>query len=300
MTAHIRLNELLGLIDRHTQNVLASDTAIPDLRLFRFTTEQIKVPTIYTPALFIIAQGYKDVTVEKETYRYNASEYLVASVDLPVIGKIHLVGKDKPYLSLRIDLDLVLLRELMLQQNKIPHSTTNTGLFIGKIDDTLMDSVLRLIRLLDTPKDIAALAPMVLREIHYRLLTGEHGAAIAQLVMKGSNMQRIAHVIHTIRSDITRTIPVEHMAEMANMSPSAFYAHFKTVTMMSPLQYCKRLRLTTARQILLTEEVDATSTAYRVGYESISQFSREYARMFGAPPIRDAEHQRHVLQVTAG
>jgi transcriptional regulator GlxA family with amidase domain len=133
---------------------------------------------------------------------------------------------------------------------------------------------------------------MVKREIHYRLLTGEHGAAIAQVVMTGSNMQRIAHVIHAIRSDITTIMPVEAMAEMANMSPSAFYAHFKTVTRMSPLQYCKRLRLTTARQILLTEEVDAASTAYRVGYQSVSQFSREYARMFGAPPMRDAEHKR--------
>lgn len=297
MTAHIRLNELLTLVDRHTAHAADFDTAIADLRLFRIATEQVRVPAIYTPALFIIAQGHKEIALEKETYHYYPSEYLVASVDLPVIGKINLGDNDKPYLSVRLNLDLVLLTELMLQQNRRADTSTNNGLFIGAIDDTLIDAVIRLIRLLDTPADIAALAPMIKREIHYRLLTGEHGAAIAQIVMAGSNTQRIAQVIHAIRSDITTIMPVDAMASMANMSPSAFYTHFKTVTMMSPLQYCKRLRLTTARQILLTEEVDAASTAYRVGYQSVSQFSREYARMFGAPPMRDVEHKRlsHVI-----
>jgi AraC-like DNA-binding protein len=294
MALHPRLPELRALVAKHTQGLCRYETAISNLSLFRFTTEQVRVPMIYTPALFIIAQGNKEVSVEKETHHYHASEYLVASVDLPVIGKVHLGEHNTPYLSVRLDLDLVLFAELMTQQQRTTDTNTKNGLFISSIDDSLMDATVRLIQLLDTPNDIAALAPMIVREIHYRLLTGEHGPMIAQIVMKGSSMQRIAQVIHAIRQDVTHTMSVEQMADMANMSPSAFYAHFKTVTMMSPLQYCKRLRLTTARQMLLTEEVDATTTAYRVGYQSVSQFSREYARMFGAPPMRDVENKRIV------
>ncbi len=164
---------------------------------------------------------------------------------------------------------------------------TARGLFVGQLDEDMMDAICRLAQLLDTPKDIRALAPVRLREFHYRMLSGTHGATIAQIAIAGSNTQKISQVIRLMKSDLTRAMSVEALASKVHMSPSSFHQHFKAVTAMSPLQYLKRLRLTEARQIMLSEAMDAASTAYRVGYESPSQFNREYARMFGAPPMRD-------------
>jgi transcriptional regulator GlxA family with amidase domain len=166
------------------------------------------------------------------------------------------------------------------------------GLFVGNMDAATLDAVLRLARLLDAPADIAALAPLIVREIHYRMLSGVHGQAIVQMAINGSNMQKIAEVIRVMKANLALPLRVENLAERAHMSPSSFHHHFKAITAMSPLQYHKHLRLTEARQIMLAEHADAASTAYRVGYESASQFSREYARMFGAPPLRDIEALR--------
>jgi AraC-like DNA-binding protein len=189
------------------------------------------------------------------------------------------------------------MSELIAQSGIDTHSgdKTSRGLFVGKLDEGMIDAVLRLARLLDTPKDIPILAPMLVRELHYRLLSGAHGAAIAQIAVAGSSTHRIAQAIRRMKSDLTLPIRVEALAATVNMSPSSFHQHFKAVTAMSPLQYLKRLRLTEARQIMLSEAADAASTAYRVGYESASQFSREYARMFGAPPIRDVSGLRSTV-----
>ena len=171
-------------------------------------------------------------------------------------------------------------------------SSTARGIFVGKINEVTIDAVLRLARLLETPDDIPVLAPMFLREIHYRMLNGEYGQSIAQMAVPGSNVQKIALAIQHIRTNITQPIRIKDLANLVHMSVSSLHFHFRAVTAMSPLQYQKRLRLTEARQIMLSEGTDATSTAYRVGYESASQFSREYARMFGAPPRRDMENVR--------
>jgi transcriptional regulator GlxA family with amidase domain len=156
----------------------------------------------------------------------------------------------------------------------------------------LLDCALRLTRLLDTPQDIPILAPMIIREIYYRLLVSEQGQAVRQIATLGSNMQRIAEVIKLIKAELTKSMRVEDLAQHASMSPSSFHYHFKAVTSMSPLQYQKQLRLLEARRLMLAESSDATSAAYQVGYESTSQFSREYSRLFGAPPIRDIERLR--------
>jgi transcriptional regulator GlxA family with amidase domain len=147
--------------------------------------------------------------------------------------------------------------------------------------------------LLETPRDIPVLGPMMLREFHYRLLSGDYGPAIAQMAIAGSNTHKIGQIVRKIKAHLASPMRIEELAAMVNMSPSSFHQHFKAVTAMSPLQYQKRLRLTEARHILLSEHADAASTAYRVGYQSVSQFSREYARMFGAPPIRDIEGIRN-------
>jgi AraC-like DNA-binding protein len=295
MIGRNRHEDLNFLVAKYSKSEGMHETEVAGLRFYKISKPCISIPSVYNPSLCIVTQGRKQVMLEDETYYYSTSEFLAVSVDLPVIGQVTDASQDKPYLSLQIDLDPRHMSDLLAQIDDQPftRSDAKRGLFVGKLDETLMDCVLRLTRLLDTPKDIPALAPMITREIHYRLLSGEHGPTVAQMGVNGSTMQRIAQVIQKMKSDISKPIRIEELAEIVNMSPSSFHSHFKRITTMSPLQYYKCLRLTTARQIMLTEEADATSTAYRVGYESPAQFSREYARMFGAPPMRDIKNMRH-------
>jgi len=288
-----RLEELARLIDKYSNGEGAHETGIPGLRVIKLSTP-VQMSAVYIPSICVIAQGSKQVLLENEIHHYAPSQFLATSVELPVIGQVLEASADKPYLCFQLDVNPREMSELMTQIEYKPSAGNGTerGMFVGKMDDTLMDCVLRLIRLLDTPKDIRLLAPLTIREMYYRLLSGEHGPAIIQLAMQGSTMQRIAQVIHKMKTDISTSIRIEDLAALANMSPSSFHYHFKLITAMSPLQYYKRLRLTEARQIMLTEQTDAASAAYRVGYESPSQFSREYARMFGAPPVRDIESVR--------
>lgn len=287
----IQINELSEIINRFSNIDGIHETNIPGMTAIRLSGINMQLPTVYTPSLCIIVQGRKQVLLEDERYQYQPSQYLAASVDLPVIGQVTQASAAKPYLCLQINLDARLISELMLQTQ--PASTeTSRGIFIGKVSDDLGDAVLRYARLMEKPQDAPLLSPLIIREIHYRMLTGEHGAAIAQLVIKGSNMQRINSAIYKIKSDYNKPMTVEDMAEIAGMSLSSFHFHFKEVTAMSPLQFQKRLRLTEARKMMLADSLDAASTAYRVGYESASQFSREYSRMFGKPPMRDIESLR--------
>lgn len=294
MTRHDVETALAGLVAKYSDHEGICDTAIAGVRCIKASAPNLKIPGVYNPCICIILQGRKRVLLEGEVYAYAPSEFLAVSVDLPVVGQITHASADAPYLCLQIDIDPREMGELMVQtgRNPAPSSDSGRGIFVGKVSDALLESAYRLLRLLDTPQDIPLLAPMMLREIHYRLLHDEHGAAIVQLAVANSNMQRIAKVIQRIKADLVAPVRIEALAEMANMSPSSFHHHFKQVTAMSPLQYQKRLRLTAARQILMSEETDAASTAYRVGYESPSQFSREYARLFGAPPMRDIETLR--------
>lgn len=284
-----RQKELAALVNKFSNGAGVHPTSVPGLTCMKATDTLLHFPTVYNPSLCIVVQGSKEVILDDEPYRYAPSDYLVVSVDLPLIAQITEAAEDKPYLSLKIEIDQRLLSELLTETGKPVQadSITGRGLFVGKLDGALGDSVLRLARLLETPWDIPVLAPMLTREIYYRLLNSEYGVIISQLAVSGSNMQRIATVIRKLKSEFAKPIRVEEMAKIAGMSVSSFHSHFKAVTAMSPLQYQKRLRLTEARRIMLADTLDATSTAYRVGYESPSQFSREYARMFGNPPLRD-------------
>jgi AraC-like DNA-binding protein len=231
----------------------------------------------------------------EETYRYGASQYLVVSVDLPLSGCVVEATVDKPYLGFKLNLDPRQLCDIIIDQTSpIASKQENSvrGLFVSTADTPLLDCALRLTRLLDTPQDIPILAPMIIREIYYRLLIGEQGESVHQIATSGSNMQRIAEVIKRIKTDFAKPMRVENLAGKANMSASSFHHHFKEVTSMSPLQYQKQLRLLEARRLMLAENSDAANAAYQVGYESSSQFSREYSRMFGAPPIKDIERLR--------
>jgi AraC-like DNA-binding protein len=291
-----KCTELAMLVDRHTDS--KGDglhaTAIDPLRFLRESDTSRAMRGISQPILAIVVQGKKEVLLNEETYLYGVAQYLVVAVDLPICGFAVEASPDHPYLSFALDLDPVQLCDIIAQINLGSDRQDNAirGLFVSDAEPSLIDCAIRLTQLLDTPQDIAFLAPTIVREIYYRLLVGEQGEAVRQIATSGSKMQRIAKAIALIKADFSKPLRIETLAEHANMSISSFHRHFKAVTSMSPLQYQKQLRLLTARQMMLVENADATQTAYQVGYESPSQFSREYSRMFGAPPIRDIDRLR--------
>jgi AraC-like DNA-binding protein len=289
--AHDRLEELGALISKYSNGDGIHPAAIGGVNCIRLSAPQMQLPSVYQPSICVIVQGAKQVLLADEIYRYAPLQFLAVSVDLPLLGQVISASAEKPYLCLAIDIDARQIADLIAQSDDAAWSRgeTSRGLFVGELDEAMLDAVVRLTRLLDMPRDIAVLAPLMLREFHYRLLNSPYGPAIAQMAIAGSNTHKIGQIIRRIKTQLASPIRVAELASMANMSPSSFHQHFKAVTAMSPVQYQKRLRLTEARHLLLADSADAASAAYRVGYQSVSQFSREYARMFGAPPRRDVE-----------
>ena len=285
----VQQQELIELIDRHALHEGENETALSGVSLFKASTTSDLLPSVYSPCLCFIAQGYKQVMLNKDLYHYGPSQFLAVSVDLPMRNNIVQASREEPYLLLKINIDLQQLSELLIHTDYPVSSNpkTRSGVFVGTTDERLTDSVLRLVRLLDTPDEITALGPQTLREITFRVLRSKHGEPFSYIALKGSNMDRIAKVIHKLKVSFQEAFFVEELAEMVGMSVSSFHTNFKSVTSMSPLQYQKAIRLIEARQLMYTKDIDAMSAAYQVGYESPSQFSREYARMFGNPPGRD-------------
>ncbi|MBD1875036.1 AraC family transcriptional regulator [Nodosilinea sp. FACHB-131] len=288
--------ELTKLVARHTDgkgNGIHS-TAIAQLELMRESAAPTTLCSVYEPTLCIILQGKKETLLGKETYHYGAAQYIVVTVDLPLSGTIVEAAPDKPYLCFKLSLDATQLWDIIdqIQRSSDKQESSVRGLFVSDANAPLLDCATRLTRLLDTPEDIPFLAPMMIREIYYRLLMGDQSEAVWQIATSGSHMQRIAAVIKQIKAEFTKSLRVDELAEQASMSSASFHRHFKAVTSMSPLQYQKQLRLLEARRLMLAEDADATYAAYQVGYESPSQFSREYSRMFGTPPKKDIERLR--------
>lgn len=269
-------------------------TAIPQLEFIRESQVSKGMCGVTEPTLAIMVQGKKEVLLGEETYQYSTVQYLVVSVDLPLRAFIVEATPDKPYLGFKLKLDPIqlcdIIDQIRLGTDKKQDSVR--GLFVSDADMPMIDCAIRLTRLLDTPKDIPFLAPLLIREMYYRLLLGQQSQAVRQIITSGSNMQRVATMILSINNDFKKSFRVEELAQQANMSTASFHRHFKKVTSMSPLQYQKQLRLLEARRLMLAENADAANAAYQVGYESPSQFSREYSRMFGAPPIKDIERLR--------
>lgn len=288
--------ELAALIEQHTSSERSGyyPTAIDPLVFVRCDTSKT-MQDVSEPLFAIVVQGEKNLSLSEENFQYGVAQYLVTSVDLPLSVCMIEATPNQPYLGLKLNLDPVQLCEIIVQTPDIDTKENSVrGLCVSDASPSLIDCAIRLTKLLDTPQDIPFLAPLIIREIYYRLLTDEQGEAVRQVATFGSNMQRIADVIKHIKTEFAQPLRVEELAEQANMSAASFHRHFKAVTSMSPLQYQKHLRLMNARQIMLAEAIDATQAAYRVGYESTSQFSREYSRMFGAPPIRDIARLRSV------
>lgn len=271
-------------------------TDIPALRLRRFEAPTEKASYLHEPSICVIAQGSKRVLLGEEAYEYDSRHFLLTSVDVPVIAQVLEASAEKPYLSLMLKLDQGAITQLMVDSN-LPAPRTkqaSRGMAIGEVTPLLVNSFIRLIDLLDDPADIPILAPLVQREIIYRLLVGDQGRRLRQIASAGSHSQQIARAINWLKGNYTQPLRIEDLAADTGMSTSTFHHHFRALTAMSPLQFQKRLRLMEARRLMLTENFDASAAAYQVGYESPSQFNREYGRMFGAPPLRDIKNLREL------
>jgi AraC-like DNA-binding protein len=277
--------ELADRIARLTTVEGSNPTRLARLHLFRTVTPKPCAPVVYEPRLCVVAQGSKMAVLEGEIYRYDPLHYLVVSMPLPVSTQILDASEDKPYLALRLDLDLDEIGALMLDTRSPPPAAgIDRALYAARMSGTLLEAVLRLMRLLDTPDDLPVLAPMALREIYYRVLTAELGQRLRDLATAGTRSHRIARAVELLRSTYLQTLSIEELADSLHMSASSLHHQFKAATSMSPLQFQKRLRLHEARRLMLVEGLEAGTAAHKVGYESPSQFSREYKRMFGAPP----------------
>ena len=264
------------------------ETAVPALRLSRFSAPSDVAALVYEPCLCMVAQGAKEVLLAEETYRLDPAQSLLVSVDLPVTARVVEASPSRPYLAVRLALDPAVVGELLADGTTTPPLGPPTrAIAVTPAEPSLLDAVSRLVALLDSPPDVGPLAPLVLREITYRLLTGPQGVRLRQIAAAGAPAHRIARAIRWLKDHFADTLRVEALAKRVGMSPSAFHLHFKGVTALSPLQYQKRLRLQEARRLMLGEGLDAAEAAFRVGYESPSQFSREYRRLFGAPPRQD-------------
>ena len=241
------------------------------------------------PALCIVAQGAKSIMLGKEVYQYDASRMLIYSIDLPVAGQVTQANPAEPYLCFKLEIDPYKIAELVLKvyPQGPPPVKESRGLYVCQTDSNIVNAAARLLELMGQPGEAELLGPLVLEEILIRLLRSPVGGRVAQIGLADSSMHRIAKAISWLRVNFTQPMKVEELAELAHMSVSSFHQHFKTVTSMSPLQYQKVLRLQEARRLMLTTMLDASTASWRVGYQSASQFSREYSRFFGNAPTKD-------------
>jgi AraC-like DNA-binding protein len=257
---------------------------------------------VSTPAFCVIAQGSKEIWLGGECYRYDPAHYLMATSALPVASRITEASVERPFLNLLLRLDPALVGSVMVEAGyPVPRTQSAVrAIDVSPLDADLLDAVVRLVRLLDAPTDARVLAPLFTREIFYRLLVGKQGDRLRQIATLGGHTHRIAKAINRLRDDFDRPLRIESLAQELGMSVSGFHQHFKEVTAMSPLEFQKQLRLQEARRLMLGEALDAAGAGYRVGYNDAAQFTREYKRLFGEPPMRDVERLRGVATDSVG
>lgn len=265
------------------------DTALPGLSFHRRDGFCEAASALYEPSLSLVVQGRKRVVLGTETHEYGVERFVLTSVDLPTLSQALDASADQPFLSLLLKLDLAAVQDVSAEVDVqgLHGGVAGAGMTFGAVTADLLDAAARLVALLDAPRDLPIMGRMIEREIIYRLLLGPAGAQLRQIALQGTRCNRIAGVTAWLREHYAEPVRIEELAEMAGMGVSTLHHHFKAVTRMSPLQYQKRIRLHEARRLLLTERVDAGTAAFRVGYETATQFSREYRRLFGNPPIRD-------------
>ena len=295
---------LVKLISHWTENEHRLETKIPGLLLVRYEAPTEPKSAMYEPCVCVVAQGAKRVQLGNEEYVYDENHMLITSVGLPVMASVIQASKQAPLLGLALKIDLPVVSQLMLDST-LPEPRTqqpDRAMAVCEVSAPLIDSFIRLINLLDQPEDIPILAPLVLKEILYRLLTGDLGPRLRQIATAGSHGHQIAKAVNWLKGNYNKQLKVDGLARETGMSLSTFHHHFRALTAMSPLQFQKWLRLHEARRLMLMESQDATTAALEVGYESASQFSREYKRQFGAPPLRDIKtlHQKGQQEVITG
>lgn len=269
------------------------------LHLARVSAPLERVHSVLEPSFCVIAQGSKEVFVGDTRYQYDPFHYLLATMELPRVSQILEASAAKPYLSIRLELDSALVSSIIVESGYMAptHGAEVRAIDVSPLDVNLLDAVARLVRLLDAPTDAPMLMPLIVREIIYRLLIGAQGSRLRYLAALGGYAPHIARAIHRIRQDFDQPLRIEHLARELGMSVSGFHHHFKAVTAMSPLQFQKQLRLQEARRLMLGEDLDAASAAYRVGYNDASHFNREYKSVFGSPPMRDVQRLREAASV---
>jgi len=289
-------NQLSHAIVRYTEKQSSEGpyyTSIEELVILRSEQTLPPFPVLFKPSLCLVVQGAKTALFGDERFDYQAGQALVITIDMPVLGRVAQASQAQPFLGLIIAFDVSIMREAW--QNL--HGTTQTepsdsSLLVVDVDGPLADCALRLVELLDHPQAIPTLLPLLKREISYWLLTGPHGSQIAKIALAPSHEPSVLGAIHTLRTRFTQTVRMDELAEAARLSSTAFYRQFKALTAMSPLQYQKQLRLLEARRLMMDEGTNVETAAFQVGYESPSQFSREYTRVFGLPPRRDIERMK--------
>jgi AraC-like DNA-binding protein len=275
-------------VARHPAGDRLVITPIPSLVLMTSTEARLPRHIVFRPSLCVIVQGAKRLMLDETTLDYTQGQALVVALEVPAIGHVTVASDAEPYIGINLDLDPTILQEVIEVLETPPRSSDGgIGLFVADVDGELNDCMLRMIRLLDRPQAIPVLYPAIMREISYWLLTGPHGGEVAKLALPDGHARRVSQAIRLLRDNFDKPVHMDELANAARMSPSSFYQHFKTLTSMTPLQYQKQLRLLEARRRMLAEETNVETAAFAVGYESPSQFSREYARMFGTPPKRD-------------
>lgn len=284
-----RRTELASIIQRFAPEYGVFETAVPPLHFIRSDAPTDAIHTVHKPGLCIVVQGRKEVRLRDEGYVYDPLNYLVVSVTLPLAGQVIEASPEEPYLCIRLDIDPCEITQLIADASPIgvPSGAQNRGLFLDKIDTSLLDAMLRLVRLLESPEDIPTLAPLAIREILYRLLRGQQGQRLHEIAIVDSQAHRVTRAIEWLNGNYSKPLQIDSLAKLVNLSTSTLHHRFKSITAMSPLQYQKQLRLHEARRLMISEGLDVAAAGFQVGYESPSQFSREYSRQFGSPPTRD-------------
>lgn len=280
------LNELRQLAARAENR--RTETGIPRVAMVQGRIPEHQLSAVYEPMVNLILTGSKTMTVGDQTFHYDPATYFVMSVDLPAVGQVHPSADGEPYLAVSLTLDPKIVINLLADLPKtLGGGLYNSGFSVAPVTTELLDAWLRILRLMDKPNEIAALSPVYEREILFRILQGPLGWMLRDIATPDAALARIGVAINWLKGNFEKPVAIEELAEMASLSESAFYRHFKAVTALSPLQFQKRIRLLTARSSLLAGEGNATTVALRVGYESPNQFSREYARFFGLSPSKD-------------
>jgi AraC-like DNA-binding protein len=277
--------------DAHADRAGFAATLIPGLGVVRAVAPSGLDHAVSKPLVCLVVQGSKQVTYGTQTFAFSAGESLVITADVPTVSQITRASAAAPYYSLVLELDLAAVAELAVEMSAAEEGDA-APVQVLATDSEVADAALRLMGLLDRPAAAPVLGPQLAREMHYWLLAGKHGAAIRRLFWPNGHAQRVARAVKLLRADFAKALPVERLAAVAGMSPSSFHQHFRAVTSLSPLQFQKHLRLIEARRLMLSEGASASSAAFSVGYESVPQFTREYRRMFGRPPVQDREAAR--------